>query len=967
LDLQQIDAFYKDRSGRKDFSLRCASDFWESISASGSLKADTLEGAGQVVMRGLAPQAIMARWFAGVDVTVESSGANLVMDWAMNGSEDLRIRLEGAMTSLRLKKAADELNFSGNRLKATIQVDRRTVGVTLEELASETPALDLSGRLSLEENWPQINLSLGGSDVEVASIRRSALFLGAGNSTIREIFDVLRGGRVPRVAFSTRGRSLEDLFSTENIHLRGRLENGRLFIPEAALDLKDVFGDAEISGGTLSGTALSARLQTSRGQDGTLQLGLTGDDPAFHLDIAVKADLSELPPVLKRVIEDPAVAAELAMFEEVRGKADGRLVLGDSLENLRARVRAEGIRLSVQYRRLPFPIAISGGAFECDGADFKLKKLTGSVGKSAFSGLSASIRAASQPRLSATIDGFSLDLEDFFRWVKTTGPWGWFPASVNAVRGTVRLEDLKLSGPLLEPGRLEVHSTGSIESVELDLRPLPEAVRIRGGDLDWENRRVQFNGLTADSGGSSVTGLSADLDWGRGQFFDLRCRSAALDIEQLLNLLSETEPLKPVFTEWEISSGKIALTALDFRMPLSHRDRWQLATTAEFNDLQLKFKPSPLPFHLQAGRLDILSRRGEGNRENRIDLESAGLAWGDSRLTATGRAEWSSPEMSLDLDLRAALVEWERIRELMDLLPERQGEAPGRKATGTIRLVASQFRYAPFTWQPLEADIEFAPENVLVTVKRAYLCGVSTPGTIRFGNRMVELRLNPSAGEQNLEPVMVCLTEDRSQISGTFTLESAIQASQHPKKLPRALEGELALNSREGRISRFGMLAKIFSLLNVTEIYRGQVPDLGGEGFPYTSMKVTAEIRRGKLYMQECWVDAPSMGLACEGDIDLVDREMDIVILVAPFRTVDRIVKFLPVIGSVLGGTLVSIPFRAKGDWDNYAVIPLSPTAVGSGVMGLMERTLRLPITLIQPLFSKPEEEKPPEPSKQGD
>ena len=32
-------------------------------------------------------------------------------------------------------------------------------------------------------------------------------------------------------------------------------------------------------------------------------------------------------------------------------------------------------------------------------------------------------------------------------------------------------------------------------------------------------------------------------------------------------------------------------------------------------------------------------------------------------------------------------------------------------------------------------------------------------------------------------------------------------------------------------------------------------------------------------------------------------------------------------------------------------VIPLSPTVVGSGVLGLMERTLKLPITIIQPLL----------------
>jgi hypothetical protein len=39
-------------------------------------------------------------------------------------------------------------------------------------------------------------------------------------------------------------------------------------------------------------------------------------------------------------------------------------------------------------------------------------------------------------------------------------------------------------------------------------------------------------------------------------------------------------------------------------------------------------------------------------------------------------------------------------------------------------------------------------------------------------------------------------------------------------------------------------------------------------------------------------------------------------------------------------------------------VIPLSPTAVGSGVLGVMQRTLKLPITLIQPLLPDEKDDK---------
>ncbi len=62
---------------------------------------------------------------------------------------------------------------------------------------------------------------------------------------------------------------------------------------------------------------------------------------------------------------------------------------------------------------------------------------------------------------------------------------------------------------------------------------------------------------------------------------------------------------------------------------------------------------------------------------------------------------------------------------------------------------------------------------------------------------------------------------------------------------------------------------------------------------------------------------------------------------------------------NILGGKLVSIPFKAVGDLGDPDVIPLPPTAVGAGLLGILQRTLELPITIIQPVLpgSKDEED----------
>jgi hypothetical protein len=215
----------------------------------------------------------------------------------------------------------------------------------------------------------------------------------------------------------------------------------------------------------------------------------------------------------------------------------------------------------------------------------------------------------------------------------------------------------------------------------------------------------------------------------------------------------------------------------------------------------------------------------------------------------------------------------------------------------------------------------------------------------------LEIYLVPTAVDQNLAPSVSCITGQKAIATGTYNLSGELLSKSKPEAFVQSLTGNVAFSGREGRIYRFGLLAKILSILNLTEIYRGEVPDLTGEGFAYRSMTANAEIKGGKLIMQECSIDGVSMGIACEGNIDFAEKKMDLTVLVAPFKTVDRIVDIIPLVGHVLGGKLISIPFKAKGDLKDPDVIPLPPKAVGSGVLGILERTLKLPITIIQPIF----------------
>ena len=272
---------------------------------------------------------------------------------------------------------------------------------------------------------------------------------------------------------------------------------------------------------------------------------------------------------------------------------------------------------------------------------------------------------------------------------------------------------------------------------------------------------------------------------------------------------------------------------------------------------------------------------------------------------------------------------------------------------GTLKVLTDKFVYDTIAVEPLKAEISFKPDMTIIAIQQAALCGINLRGLLNVNAQTLEIYIVPTALDQNLAASAACVTGVKKTATGTFNLSGEVLSKSKPDVFPRSLAGNVSFSARDGRIYRLGFLAKILSILNVTEIYRGEVPDLTGEGFAYRTMTARAEIKGGKLLMQECSIDGVSMGIACEGNIDFTEKKMDLTVLVAPFKTVDRIVDIIPLVGHVLGGKLISIPFKAKGDLKDPTVIPLSPTAVGSGVLGILERTLKLPITIVQPILPK--------------
>jgi hypothetical protein len=346
--------------------------------------------------------------------------------------------------------------------------------------------------------------------------------------------------------------------------------------------------------------------------------------------------------------------------------------------------------------------------------------------------------------------------------------------------------------------------------------------------------------------------------------------------------------------------------------------------------------------------------------KNRLKVESALCTWEDSRLSLEGSVDFSPKGFLLDLDLSADGLEWDKIEKILAKQNKKRDLERGKNrwtlpVQGILRIKSDYFTYRSFTWNPFHADVSFSDDEVSVSVTEANLCGISTPGIIKVSTEGSLLDVKPVSKNQELNPTLACLWDKKGLMSGNFDLWGNLRGRGKYEELVRSLRGDGEFLANDGRIYRFGVLAKMFALLNVTEIFVGKLPDLVKEGFAYDSIKTKGNLHDGKLTVKEGIVDSPSMKIIWQGDIDLITKKLDLTVLVAPLKTADRIIEQIPWVGEILGGTLISIPIKVTGDIHDPTVTPLSPSAVGSEILGIMKRILRLPFKII-PLT--PEEKK---------
>ncbi len=187
------------------------------------------------------------------------------------------------------------------------------------------------------------------------------------------------------------------------------------------------------------------------------------------------------------------------------------------------------------------------------------------------------------------------------------------------------------------------------------------------------------------------------------------------------------------------------------------------------------------------------------------------------------------------------------------------------------------------------------------------------------------------------------------KVNNLLVLEGRAENSQEIKQY---FQGKMGLKISQGRIEKFGILSKIFSLLNVSQLLKLKFPDILSKGMPFEDISGNFTIHDGIFNTKDFFIDSEAMKISLVGDIDTFDNQVDLKIGVQPFGTVDFILSNVPIVGHVLTGkkkSLVIFYFEAKGEMPDPKVTPIPFRSLGEGVIGIFKRIFQIPQNIIFP------------------
>ncbi|MEN6473895.1 MAG: AsmA-like C-terminal domain-containing protein [Syntrophaceae bacterium] len=166
----------------------------------------------------------------------------------------------------------------------------------------------------------------------------------------------------------------------------------------------------------------------------------------------------------------------------------------------------------------------------------------------------------------------------------------------------------------------------------------------------------------------------------------------------------------------------------------------------------------------------------------------------------------------------------------------------------------------------------------------------------------------------------------------------------------KAANGDVVFQARQGRIQRYNLLSKIFSVLNPYKMIKTREIDLSEKGFAYNKIMATFQVRDSVVQFNDFYLDSNSLQISAVGRYLMPSHHLDAVLGIEPLETFDKTINQIPIVGWVLTGekgSFIVVSLRVSGPVDDVTVKYLPADTIARPVEESLLRILKLPLDLV--------------------
>jgi len=799
------------------------------------------------------------------------------------------------------------------------------------------------------------SLEFTGTNIHVDQAREKTMALVKNSEVVSTLFWVLRKGIARSIQVSFQSQSIDTLIDEDRLNLSGHVENGMVKIPNANLIISDITGDVTIQKGVLTVNASSGLVQNSKIQKGNLVLDLMNyPDYPFKGTFQLDVDLSKIPKTLISLLPESTLTRELALIDTIEGQAQAQLDLTflTGAEYPDVVVQTTDFSALGKYSRIPGNIQIDHLNFGFDSDIVTLKNLYGSLQNSQLNNVHAKINltdTVKSPWVDIQSGSGTIDLSTIVPWVLKYDKPRQILSPLKTAKGKLNFSNISISGPVLLPEEWMYSAAGNGENISAGFIINQENIRNGSGEYDFSNNHFALNHLNMVLPQIPDMGSFKHSSEVKSIRVPLKIHQAKISSKPDFALLSGTLDFKDG-PELKLDMQG---TTLETLLPTKIQIKDQSFSNAVITPIHSKIQPM---FNFE-GTLDIVSVINMLKPDSFLDQKLERYTQGQSFLIQSNKKN----ELNIDtdrIDLNPFLMS-PKPQETESQKVESKETKPFKldqfyTPNHIVNLNTARLNLKKFEFKDIQSRISLEKDHSYIRLKSGMLCNIKTNGYINFKNKLIFASFPFEAKDKpNIQDLFSCLLDKEQFMDGNYSLHGDLRSSAVKDKFTEQLNGGFEFNAKDGRIYKLTLLSRILSVLNVSNLFRGKIPNILQDGFAYSKVLVEADIKDSKIYLKKAVIDGTDMTMIFTGWIDPLNDQLELTCLVAPFKTIDLIVKYIPIINTMFSGRLITIPVKASGKLSDPNVIPLHPSAVGKGLVDVMSGILKTPVKLWDKLYNE--------------